>query len=98
MEKTKYSAEFKAKAVERYLGGGISMLKLSAETGACRATLSEWVRRAREAEAERSDFIDLTPDAVAEAPEESFIKVELGGATMSVPASMLDQLIRGLRR
>lgn len=97
MEKTKYSAEFKAKAVERYLGGGISMLRLSAETGACRATLSEWVRRAREAEAERSGFIDLTPDAVAEGGD-AFIKVELGGATMSVPASMLDQLIRGLRR
>lgn len=97
MEKTKYSAEFKAKAVERYLGGGISLRKLSDETGACKTSLCHWIEKAREAEAERSDFIDLTPDAAAEAAD-TFIKVELGGATMSVPASMLDELIRGLRR
>ncbi len=95
MEQKRYSDEFKSAAVERYMGGGVSMVELSRETGVSRTSLYGWLRKGGPKAPGGVEFIDLTQGG-DQAPKGPII-VEMGGARVTLPASMLRDLIRELR-
>lgn len=62
----KYSSGLKASMLRRLVGPDrISATRLSEETGVCQATLSRWLREAREEE-KRGNGVERTADPVAE--------------------------------